>query len=95
MDPTSYEEHDWIYVHPLYSTDNGLKFDRYYPLVKPIINKLKTKKLFDIRADLLVPTPHHITFIMSFILIERFRIEWHFFMQQLLMFLLYLRTLLE
>ena len=42
--PTGYEEHDWIYVHPLYSTDNGLKFDKYYPIVKPIINKLKTKK---------------------------------------------------
>lgn len=58
--PTGYEEHDWIYVHPLYSSDNGLKFDRYYPIVKPILKKLKTQKLFDIRANILVPTETHI-----------------------------------
>jgi hypothetical protein len=60
LGPTGYEEHDWIYVHPLYSSDNGLKFDKYYPIVKPIINKLKIKQLFDIRANILVPTQEHI-----------------------------------
>lgn len=60
LGPTGYEEHDWIYVRPLYSTDNGLKFDKYYSLVKPILNKLKIKKLFDIRANLLVPTKEHV-----------------------------------
>ena len=60
LGPTGYEEYDWIYVHPLYSTDNGLKFDKYYSLVKPILNKLSIKKLFDIRANLLVPTAEHI-----------------------------------
>jgi hypothetical protein len=58
--PTGYEEHDWIYVHPLYSSDNGLKYDKYYSLVKTIVDKLKVKKLFDIRANLLVPTLEHI-----------------------------------
>lgn len=58
--PTVYEEHDWIYVHSLYSTDNGLRFDRFYPIIKPILSKLNHKKLFDIRANLLVPTETHI-----------------------------------
>jgi hypothetical protein len=58
--PTGYEEHDWIYVHPLYSSDNGLKFDRHYFIIKPILKKLNIKKLFDIRANLLVPTQEHI-----------------------------------
>jgi len=60
LGPTGYEEHDWIYVHPFYSSDNGLKYDKFYPVVKPIIDKLKVKKLFDIRANLLVPTEEHI-----------------------------------
>lgn len=60
LGPTGYEEHDWIYVRSLYSSDNGLRFDKYYHIVKPILNKLKIKKVFDIRANLLVPTPHHI-----------------------------------
>lgn len=54
--PTGYEENDWLYVHPLYDCTNGLKFDRHYYIIKPILNKLKVKKLFDIRANLLVPT---------------------------------------
>ena len=58
--PTGYEEDDWMYTHPLHSSDNGLKFDKYYSVVKPIINKLDIKKLFDIRANLLVPTKEHI-----------------------------------
>jgi hypothetical protein len=57
---TGYEEDDWIYVHPLYSSDNGLKYDKFYSIVKPIVDKLNVKKLFDIRANLLVPTPKHI-----------------------------------
>lgn len=57
---TEYEEHDWLYIRPLYSSDNGLRFDRYYSIVKPILNKLKIKQLFDIRANLLVPTQTHI-----------------------------------
>ena len=60
LGPTGYEEHDWIYVRSLYSTDNGLKFDRFYPIIKPILNKLNHKKPFDIRANLLVPTKTHI-----------------------------------
>jgi len=57
---TGYEEHDWMYVRQLYSSDNGLRFDKYYHVVKPILNKLKVKKVFDIRANLLVPTKEHI-----------------------------------
>ena len=57
---TGYEENDWMYVHPLYSSDNGLKFDRFYSLAKPILNKLNIKQLFDIRVNLLVPTKDHI-----------------------------------
>jgi hypothetical protein len=60
LGPTGYEEHDWMYVRQLYSSDNGLRFDKYYHIVKPILNKLKVKKVFDIRANLLVPTPKHI-----------------------------------
>ena len=60
LGPTGYEEHDWMYVHPLYSSDNGLKFDKHYPVVKPIVDKLKAKKIFDIRANLLVPTDEHV-----------------------------------
>jgi len=57
---TGYEEHDWMYVHQLYSSSNGLKFDKYYSIVKSVLNKLKIKQLFDVRANLLVPTPEHI-----------------------------------
>ena len=57
---TDYEEYDWIYVRPLYSSDNGLKFDKHYSIIKPILKKLKYYRLFDIRANLLVPTPKHI-----------------------------------
>jgi hypothetical protein len=60
LGPTGYEEHDWIYVRSLYSSDTGLRFDRYYPIIKPILNKLNIKKLFDVRANLLVPTSDHI-----------------------------------
>jgi len=60
LGPTGYEEHDWMYVHQLYSSDNGLKFDKYYFLIKPILNQLNVKKLFDIRANLLVPTKEHV-----------------------------------
>lgn len=60
LGPTGYEEHDWMYVHQLYSSDNGLKFDKYYFLIKPILNQLNVKKLFDVRANLLVPTKEHV-----------------------------------
>ena len=60
LGPTGYEEDDWMYNRPLYSSDNGLKFDKYYSIVTPILNKLKIKKLFDVRANLLVPTKKHI-----------------------------------
>ena len=60
LGPTGYEEHDWMYNRPLYSSSDGLRFDKHYFIVKPIINKLKIKKLFDVRANLLVPTPTHI-----------------------------------
>ena len=59
--PTGYEEHDWMYNKPLYTSENDqLKYDRHYPIVKPILKKLSIKKLFDIRANLLVPTKEHI-----------------------------------
>ena len=38
LGPTEYDEYDWIYVRPLYSSDNGLKFDKYFSIVKPILN---------------------------------------------------------
>ena len=60
LGPTGYEEYDWMYVRQLYSSDNGLRFDKFYSIVKPIVDKLKVKKLFDIRANLLVPTETHI-----------------------------------
>jgi len=60
LGPTGYEDHDWMYNRSLYSSDNGLKFDKHYSIVKPIIDKLKVKKLFDVRANLLVPTKEHI-----------------------------------
>ena len=60
LGPTGYEEHDWMYNKPLYSTENGLRFDRHYAIVKPILNKLNIGKLFDIRANLLVPTEKHV-----------------------------------
>ena len=49
LGPTGYEEHDWIYVHSLYSTDDGLRFDKYYPIVKSIIDKyyIDDKKMCD------------------------------------------------
>jgi len=60
LGPTGYEEDDWMYNRSLYSSDNGLEFDKHYSIVKPIVDKLKVKKLFDIRANLLVPTKEHI-----------------------------------
>lgn len=60
LGPTGYEEHDWMYVRSLYSSDNGLRFDKFYSITKPILNKLNVKQLFDIRANLLVSTPEHI-----------------------------------
>lgn len=60
LGPTGYEEHDWMYNKALYSSENGLRFDKHYSIVKPIIKKLKSKKLFDIRANLLLPTKEHI-----------------------------------
>ena len=57
---TDYKEHDFMYVYSLYSCDEMMRFDKYYYLIKPILNKLKIKKLFDVRANLLVPTQEHI-----------------------------------
>lgn len=57
---TGYEDHDWIYVRQLYSSENGLRFDKFYPIIKPILAILNYKKLFDIRANLLVPTKTHV-----------------------------------
>ena len=57
---TGYERDDWMYSHAFYSSDDGLRYDKHYPIVKPIINKLKVKKLFDVRANILVPTKKHI-----------------------------------
>ena len=59
--PTGYEEHDWMYNKPFFTSEhNQLKYDRHYPVVKSIINKLKIKKLLNVRANLLVPTKEHI-----------------------------------
>jgi len=60
--PTGYENDDWMYNKPLFSSeDDQLRYDRHYFIVKPIINKLDIdKKLFDVRANLLVPTKKHI-----------------------------------
>ena len=59
--PTGYEEHDWMYNGVLYSSeDNGLEFNKHYHIVKPLLNKLDIKKLFIVRANLLVPTKEHI-----------------------------------
>lgn len=60
LSPTGYEDNDWIYVHSLYDSENGEIRDDYYHLVLPILNKLSINKLFDIRANLLVPTKEHI-----------------------------------
>jgi sensor histidine kinase YesM len=61
LGPTGYEKNDFMYVHSLYSSDgNRLRYDKFYPIVKPIINKLKSKQIFAIRANLLVPTKEHI-----------------------------------
>jgi hypothetical protein len=60
LGPTGYEKDDWMYNRSLYSSDNGLKFDKHYSIVKPILNKLNIKKLFDVRANLLVLTKEHI-----------------------------------
>ena len=60
LGPTGYEKDDWMYNRSLYSSDNGLEFDKHYSIVKPILNKLNIKKLFDVRANLLVLTKEHI-----------------------------------
>ena len=58
---TGYEEHDWMYNKPLFTSINNLRYDKHYHIVKPIINKLNIKKqIFDIRANLIVPTKEHI-----------------------------------
>ena len=57
LGPTGYEEDDWMYVHPLYDHEGS---DIYFSVVKPILKKLSIKKLFDTRANLLVPTKKHI-----------------------------------
>ena len=60
LGPTGYEDNDWIYSRSLYSSENGLIFDKHYPIIKPILNKLKIKHLFDVRSHILVPTKEHI-----------------------------------
>lgn len=60
LGPTGYEEHDWMYNRLMYSSDCGMKFDKHYFVIKPIIDKLNIKNLFDVRANLLVPTKEHI-----------------------------------
>lgn len=60
LGPTGYEEHDWMYNRAMYSLDDGLNIDKHYPIVKSLINKLNIKKLFVVRANLLVPTKEHI-----------------------------------
>lgn len=36
LGPTGYEENDFMQVHSLYScNDNRLKYDKFYPVVKP------------------------------------------------------------
>lgn len=60
--PTGYEDDDWMYNKPLFTSEGDqLKYDKHYSIVKPIINKLDIdKKLFDVRANLLVPTKEHV-----------------------------------
>ena len=61
LGPTGYEEDDWMYTRSLVSYADGiLLYDKYYHIVKSIINKLNVQKLFDVRANLLVPTEKHI-----------------------------------
>ena len=49
-----------MYNQTIYSSDNGLRFDKHYSVVKPLINKLNVNKLFDVRANLLESTKEHI-----------------------------------
>lgn len=61
LGPTGYEEHDWMYSKLLFPPlDNRLEYDKNYSIIKPILKKLNIKKLFDARANLLVPTKEHI-----------------------------------
>lgn len=53
---TNYEEYDWMYS---YSFSNN-KENSYFDLVQPIIKKLNCNKIFDARANLIVPTINHI-----------------------------------
>jgi len=58
--PIEYEKHAWKYSLKLYSSNIKLKYNRHYSIVQPIIDQLKIKNLFSVRADLLVPTKEHI-----------------------------------
>ena len=59
--PTGYEENDWMYSKVLFTSHHSLlRYDKHYPLDKPIVDKLDIKKLLDVRCNLLVPTKEHI-----------------------------------
>lgn len=60
LGPTGYEEDDWMHSHLLYSSDDGLRYSKFYHIVKPIVKKLNANKLFVVRANLLVPTSKYI-----------------------------------
>lgn len=60
LGPTGYEKYDSMYSRCLYSSDNELVVDRFCNIAIPILKKLNPTKIFVIRANLLVPTPHHI-----------------------------------
>ena len=52
---TGYEEHDWMYNKPLFTSIDNLRYDKHYHIVKPIINKLNIKKqIFDIHDPLIL-----------------------------------------
>jgi len=60
--PTGYEEYDWMYSHSFISSETGKK-SQDIDLIEPILKILKNKyasEIIDARANLLIPTPHHI-----------------------------------
>lgn len=60
LNPTGYDEYDWMYYKILYQNTNILYFDKKFNIVEPILKKINPKKILIIRANILMPTPHHI-----------------------------------
>ena len=61
LSTNEYKKDDWMYNYVFFNKKNAIsKYDKYYFLIKPIVDKLHVKELLIVRANLLVPTKKQI-----------------------------------